>query len=188
MPPDGSERGVTPVVSTILMVAVVVILAATVSVLALGFTDDADQPGPVVGQSSGELRSDVAGSNDQIVRITHVAGDTVQVSEMEVAVEACGESARIVNLPATRRTPTSVPFYDSNLEGNLISQGQFFGAQQWDAGALHEDTGDTFTASSSFEFRIKNGACELDPGDEVVVRVVHTPTNTVFIEKRLVAE
>jgi FlaG/FlaF family flagellin (archaellin) len=37
------------------MVAIVVILAATISVLALGFTDEANQPGPIVGQSSGEL-------------------------------------------------------------------------------------------------------------------------------------
>lgn len=37
------------------MVAIMVILAATISVFALVFTDDANQSDPVVGQSSGEL-------------------------------------------------------------------------------------------------------------------------------------
>jgi FlaG/FlaF family flagellin (archaellin) len=63
------------------MVAIVVILAATLSVFALGFTDEATQPGPIVGQSSGDLVPQ-DGSDDGIVRINHVAGDTVQVTNM----------------------------------------------------------------------------------------------------------
>ena len=188
-----SSRGISPVISNILMVAIVVILASTVSVVALGFAQDTTQPGPIVGQSSGELVSDASGSDDQIVRITHVAGDPIDVSNMEIAVRACGKRARMVNLPSpTRRTtstPTYLPFDSGNFEGNqnLLSPGQAFGRQSWDAGVLHEDTSNTFTAGSSFEFRIKNGACRLDPGEEVVVHVVHTPTNSIPIEKTLTA-
>lgn len=184
-------RAVSPVISNILMVAIVVILAATVSVLALGLTEEQNRPGPVVGQSSGELIGDKAGADDQIVRITHIAGDPVDVSEMEIVVRACGETARIVNLPApttrTASTPTYFPFDEGNFEGNenLISEGTV--GQSWDAGVLHEDTDDTFTGGSSFEFRITNGACSLNSGDQVDVRVIHTPTNTVMINKELTA-
>ncbi len=180
-----SPRAVSSVISNVLLVAVVVILATTISVFALGFAGETTEAGPVVSESSGEFVGDRSGSDDQIVRITHVAGDSVPVSELEIAVRACGETGRIVNLPATQRTPTSIPFADSNLRGDLISQGQ--PVQAWDAGVLHEDTGDTFTAGSSFEFRIKNGACSLDPGDDVTVRVIHTPSNSVLIKQELTA-
>jgi len=172
------------------MVAIVVILAATISVFALGFTDEANQPGPVVGQSSGEFVGDNGGSNNQIIRITHIAGDSISVSNMEVVVSACGETARVVNLPAERRTPTSVPFDKGiNFEGNreLLSEGQFFGGQFWDAGVLHEDTSNTFNSGKSFELRITTGECEVDSGDEVQVQVVHTPTNSVVIKETLTA-
>lgn len=185
------HRGVAPVVSTVLVVAIVVVLAAVVSVFVLGLGEDVEDQGPIVGRSTSEFVGDRSGSDDQIVRITHRAGDAVPVSEMEIAVRACGQSERIVNLPApttrTTSTPTFLPFDVGNFEygSGLLSQGQ--PGQEWDAGVLHEDTSDTFVAGSSFEFRIKNGACRLDPGDEVSVRVVHTPTNSVVIEKRLTA-
>jgi flagellin-like protein len=188
--PDAS-RAVSPLISNVLLVAIVVVLGATMSVLALGVTDERNRPGPVIGESSGELVGDEAGSDDQIVRITHVAGDPVEVSEMEIVVRACGKTTRIVNLPAptnrTRSTPTYFPFDEGNFQGNqnLLSQGTV--GQSWDAGVLHEDTNDTFTSGLSFEFRITNGACSLDAGDEVAVQVVHRPTNTVMIRKELTA-
>ena len=186
-----SRRAVSPVISNILMVAIVVVLAAIVSVYALGIAGEQNQPGPVIGQSTGELIGDRSGSDDQIIRITHVAGDPVDVSNMEIAVRACGETARIVNLPTpttrTASTPTYFPFDEGNFEGNqnLLSEGTV--GQSWDAGVLHEDTENTFNSGSSFEFRITNGACSLKSGDQVDVRVVHTPTNSVMINQELTA-
>jgi flagellin-like protein len=183
-----SPRAVSPVIANILLVSIVVILAATISVFALGFTDEADRPGPVVGQSSGELVGDNGGSDNQIIRITHIAGDTVSVSNMEVMVTACGETTRIVNLPAERFTPTYIPFDEAeNFEGNtnLLSEGQ--GDQFWDAGVLHEDTSDEFNSGKSFELRVRNTMCSLKPGDEVQVQILHTPTNSIVIDQTLTA-
>jgi FlaG/FlaF family flagellin (archaellin) len=56
-----SSRAVSSVIGNILLVATVVILAATISVFALGFTEETTDAGPVVGQSSGELVRDIAG-------------------------------------------------------------------------------------------------------------------------------
>ena len=49
------ERAVTPVISTILVVAIVVILAATVSVALLGITEDLTEPAPLVADTTGEF-------------------------------------------------------------------------------------------------------------------------------------
>ncbi|EMA09159.1 type IV pilin [Haloarcula sp. JP-Z28] len=187
-----SPRAVSPVVSTILLVAIVVILGTTISVLALGVTDDLNDAGPVVGQSTAEFIGDRSGADDQIVRITHIAGDSVAVSEMELVVRACGKATRLINLPApttrTASTPTYFPFDEGNFQGNqdLLSEGTV--GQSWDAGVLHEDTTNTFAAGSSFEFRITNGACSLAAGETIEVMVVHSPTNTVMIDTELTAQ
>jgi FlaG/FlaF family flagellin (archaellin) len=166
------------------MVAIVVILAATISVFALGFTEDANQPGPIVGQSSGELVPQ-DGSNDGIVRITHVAGDTIQVSNMEVVVDAsdaCGKQGRLVNLPV----PSGGNDIDqSNIEGDDIFDQRAYG---FDAvpgpNAIHRSE---YAAGEQIAFRITGGPCSITQGDEITVRVVHTPTNSVVIKQTLTA-
>lgn len=174
------------------MIAIVVLLAATTSVFALGFTDDVDQSGPVIGQSSGELVVQ-DGFDGGIVRITHVAGDSIEVENIEIAVDsrdACGETARIINLPSDASRFGFDGFADENLQNgddSFISKGTF--SSEWDIGVLHETNDNTFNAGTSFEFRIKGGSddCQLEPRDEVTVKIVHTPTNSVTIEKTLTA-
>lgn len=166
------------------MVVVVVILAATVSVFALGFTDEVKQPSPVVGQSSGELVPQ-DGSNDGIIRITHVAGDTIQVSNMEVLVDAsdaCGKQGRLVDLPV----PSSGNDIDqSNIEGDDIFDQRAYG---FDAvpgpNAIH---GSKYAAGEEIAFRITGGSCSITQGDEITVRVIHLPTNSIVIKETLTA-
>lgn len=183
-----STRAVSSVVSVLLLVAVVVVLAATVSVFTLGIAET-QSPGPVINQSSGEIIADRPGADDQKVRITHVAGDTVAVFALEIAVQACGRSARLVNLPAptTRAvsTRTFFPLDEGNFEGNqpLLSEGTV--GQSWDSVVLHEDTTNRFRAGTTIAFRINNDACSLDTSDQVDVRVIHTPTNSIPIRKEL---
>jgi len=102
---DQQNRAVTPVISTILMVAIVVILAATVSVAFFGFAGDINEPAPIVADTTGEfeLETDAYQSN-QIVRITHIAGEKVPVEDIEIIVQASGSGVdtqvRLINLPA----------------------------------------------------------------------------------------
>ena len=162
------------------MVAVVVILAATISVFALGFTNDANQPGPVVGQSSGELVKDESGSDDQIVRITHVAGDTLTVSNLEVAVDArdaCGKQSRIINLPTN-----AIGYSSTDYTGDDI-----FDLTSPDGGQLDTSADGSWTAGETATFRLASTKCQLNDGDEITVRVVHTPTNSVVIRQTLTA-
>jgi FlaG/FlaF family flagellin (archaellin) len=158
------------------MTAVVVILAATVSVFTLGVADEVTQPGPVVGQSSGELAYDRPGSDDQIVRLTHVAGDDLDVSTLEIAVDAtdaCGKRSRIVNLL-------------TNTLGSATFNGDdIFDYFSPDGGQLDTSADGTWSAGETATFRLASTECGLSEGDALTVCVVHTPTNSVVIKETL---
>ena len=179
---DSSSRAVSPVLSTIMMVAIVVILAATVSVFSLGFADDITRPGPLVGQSSGELVKDEPGSDDQIVRITHVAGDTLTVSNLEIAVDAgdaCGKQSRIVNLPTN--------YIGDRFGGKNQLGDDIIVDSSPDGGQLDTSADGIWTAGETAIFRLASTECRLENGDTVTVRVVHMPTNSVVIKETLTA-
>lgn len=171
-------RGVSSVIGTILLVAVVVLLAVTVTIFALGFTERTTEVGPTIGESTGTLESNGAGSDNGFVRITHLAGDTVSVSDLEIAVDAtaaCGKRGRLVELPADTRTGID----PSNVEGDNLFDGsppQFVGGTN----ALHESA---LSAGETLQFRIPNSKCSVAEGEEVVVSLVHVPTNTVLVEE-----
>lgn len=182
-----TNRGVSSSVAVVLLVAVTVLVAATVAATAFGFGADLRQPGPVVAESSGRLVADVtggpAGGSDQTVAITHEAGDTLDVSEIEIAVRACGMQGRLVNLPAQGGDPNPTGEY---VEGDDLFDNSFNSV----TGPIGED-GTTvdgrWTAGETATFRIANGACSLAPGDRATARVVHEPTGTVVIDETLTA-
>lgn len=175
------DRGVAPVISTILLVAIAVILAATISVFVLDFGEQTTEAGPVVGESSGTFEAFQSGSDEQIVRIRHISGDSVPTEEMEVVVDAsdaCGKRARLVNLPLGS-VGNDNKIDDGNVEGDDIFDTRNGIIQH---GALNDET---YDAGSVIRFRIKKGACEVDRDDTLVVRVVHTPTNAIVLKETL---
>jgi FlaG/FlaF family flagellin (archaellin) len=107
---DTDDAGVAPVISTILMVAVVVILAAVISVFALGFLEDTE-PGPQATFTIEQNESFViatGGLNRSFtaVRITHVAGDNIDHDRIQVLVN--GQKAYGINQsgdPCSRAGP-----------------------------------------------------------------------------------
>jgi flagellin-like protein len=175
------SRAVSPVISVILMVAVAVILAATISVFVLDLGEDIEEPAPTIGQSSGTLVGG-SGNDDQVVRITHVAGDNVAVEDLEIVVDApaCSPSrARLTNFPVE-----SGAFGSENIEyGAALIDKSGDGAR----GVIEESSQNTFESGESFAFRLNAGACGggLQSGDAVTVTVVHTPSNAIIIEKAL---
>ncbi|MFC7075190.1 type IV pilin [Haloarcula halophila] len=175
------SRAVSPVIANILLVAIVVVLTATVSVFALGVAGDASQPGPIVGQSSGELLTQ-DGYEGGTVNITHVAGDTLSASTLEIAVDAqdaCGKSGRLVNLPASGGDPVPTSEY---VRGDDIFDNSYNSVD----GPIGE-AGGQWQAGETAIFRIAGTPCQLSSGDTITVRVVHTPTNSVVIRQTLTA-
>jgi len=174
-----ATRGVSSVIGTILVVALVVVLAGTVGAYALGVTDGVRDPAPNVAESEGQL---VAEGDEQIVVLTHVAGDRIEANEMEIVVDvdgaSCTETSRLVNLPS-----------DGNLDPDNIDGPDIFDDQEL-AGAIEDGAPDddgVWSAGDTIEIRIVSGECALSAGDAVTVRIVHVPTNSIVVETTLTA-
>ena len=73
------DRGVSPVIGVILMVAITVILAAVIGAFVLGLGDQASQNSP-----SASIGFAFEGSEN--VTLSHDGGDNIQTSEIEVRV------------------------------------------------------------------------------------------------------
>jgi len=169
------DRAVTPVVSTILMVAIVVILAVIVSVSFFDITDNINEPAPVVGQTSGEFEP-----GPQRVRITHIAGESIPAEELEVVVRASGPDvdadARLVNLPE---------FDEEKDPENIIS---FFYKE------IESNDPNTWNVGDTIQFEINVvGADFREPpvndnpdADELTVLIVHTPSEAVIVRKTFI--
>jgi len=180
------DRAVTPVIAIILMVAVLIVLAAAISVTFLGVTEDINEPAPNVADTTGEFAIDEEAAEDnQIVRITHKAGDSVDVENIEISVRASGPDvdteARLVDLPGDGFFTRSLA--DSNIDGNddLIDQ-SFESAR-----IIVVDDSNTWTAGTTIEFRISTIVADFREGespeaDELEVLIVHTPSNAIISE------
>jgi flagellin-like protein len=177
------RRAVSPVISTILMVAIAVILAATISVFVLDIGEDIQNPGPNVAESSGEF---IAGSDGdkQVVRITHVAGDTVNVENIEIIVRApdCDEQVRLVDLPGDGFF--SYTLADENIDGNddFISQG--FNADN--KGPIYVEENNQWTAGETISFRIAVTECDFRKPEveQLEVSIIHVESNKILIEEK----
>lgn len=176
-------RGVSPVVSNVLIVAIVVILAGTISVITLDFTEDLDDSAPIIGQSSGKF-VEQNGNSGGIVNITHIAGDNTRVADLEVVVDAeCGgdgveKQGRLVDLPVTT--------------GNRIDSAQIRGDNIFDQRSLNRFGGGAllqqqYSSGDTIIFRIPANKCDITPGDTVAVRIVHEPTNSIIVKRTLTA-
>ena len=180
-----TNRAVSPVISVILMVAIAVILTATISIFVLGFTEDLNDTAPVVGQTSGEF---VPGADEQEVLITHVAGDSVPVENIEIVVRATGpdvdSETRLVNLPAEGSDLDSV-----NIEGDtgIVSEGFGESGPSDPNQVIIEDypTDDNiWDAGETIQFEINVGGADFrespngPEADELEVTVVYTDTES----------
>lgn len=170
------------------MVAVVVILAAAVSAFALGFGQGLTDPGPNVAQTTGEF---VPGASTQKVRVTHVAGDSVDVENLEIVVRASGPGvdteARLVDLPADDYFSTAIGASNIQQDKSLIDEGNSGDLNQ----IIVPADSNTWVAGDTIQFAINVGGADFrEPpnrtgpaADELEVVLVHTPSNTVLSEQ-----
>jgi flagellin-like protein len=186
------SRGVSPVISTIMMVAIVVILSATVSVFMFDVGEDVPSVAPNVAQSSGEF---VAGSgdDDQVVSITHLGGDTVDIESIEIVlrVPEQNEYIRLVDLPGEGFFDYTLD--DSNIQGStdlsdntdVIDQGPT--ASNVNQGPIYKDANDrqwnagetiAIEVAVAWDFRTSEY-------NELDVLVIHTESESILIEKHL---
>jgi flagellin-like protein len=179
------SRGVSPIISVILMVAIVVILVTTASVFIFDSSGGLNEPAPFVADTTGEFVIDNSQAGDnQIVQVTHRGGDGVAVDEIEIIVRASGPSldteARLVDLPADDTT-----IDNKNIEGNVDLIDTSDAVQ-----IIQEDDSNVWSAGDTITFRINTGDADFrieryntDPeADTLEVMIVHTPSNAIISE------
>ena len=190
------NRAVTPVISTILVVAIVVILAATVSVAFLGITENLTEPAPIVADTTGEFEAG-PGNYSQVVRITHVAGDSVEVEDIEIIVRASGPGSklpvetRIVNLPGGGGSAfcANRGYPGGRLSSNNI-QGDRFVVQLNCAPnqIITAEDSNTWSPGKTIQFQISSDKADFsassgdNEANKLEVIIVHTPSNAIISE------
>jgi len=180
-----AERALSPVVGAVLLVGLTLLLAATLSATALGLTDELTGPAPVVSQSSGTYERYASGGGrytEQVVRITHEGGDTLTVADLELVVDAsdaCGQTGRLVNLPADGDDPRPTSRY---VRGDDIFDNSA-DSVEGPIGTGDVDDDGEWSAGETAQFRLATRSCRVEPGDTVVVRIVHTPTGATVVDQ-----
>lgn len=177
----------TPVVGVVLLVGLVLVLATAVSAATVAAAGDLTDPAPTVAQASGEYDRYGAGGGrytEQVIRVTHVAGDTLSVANLELAVDAsdaCGKTGRLVNLPVAGDDPRPTSEY---VRGEDIFDNAA-NAVEGPIGTGDVDDDGEWSAGETAQFRLSTSECPLEPGEHITVRVVHTPTNAVVVTQSI---
>ncbi|WP_257627701.1 type IV pilin [Haloplanus salinarum] len=179
------SRASSAVIGNVLLIAIVVVLAATASAYLFGATDGSPDPAPTVAQSTGEFVPQ-DGNDGGVVRITHRGGDTLRVADLEIVVDAqavCGKVGRLVNLPASGGDPQPTSEF---VRGDDVFDNSFNSV----TGPIGEDgrtVDGRWSSGETATFRLAGTECRLTSGESITVRVVHTPTNAVVIKQTLTA-
>lgn len=177
------DRAVTPVIAIIFMVAVLFVLAVTISVSFFGVIDDINEPAPNVADTNGEFELEGYWGGTQIVQITHVAGDNIDVEKIEIIARASGpdvdSEARLVNMPAEGTTFDSENLEDPN---NLIDDGNVNRNN-----IIIDDDSNVWASGDTISFRINTGEADFRDGenpnaDKLEVTIIHTESNSILSE------
>ena len=86
------EKGVSPVIGVILMVAATIVIAAVVMTMIVGFTP------PTATPPSASITIQVV--NNSCFKLVHTGGDTLVKDEWQIAVCSVGESPKYINVSA----------------------------------------------------------------------------------------
>jgi len=179
-----SHRGVSPVVGTVLLVALAAVLAT--GLLAAGTAmESLDDPPPSAVLAGEDVTAACAGcgSTDQVVRVRHRAGDPIAMADVALVVSVPGRDVRgrLVDLPLATNC-----LRDTHVDGTDLFDGRC-GRVSGALTAVGTDADGVWRAGEHVAVRLRKGAVRLDPGADVVVRVVHTPSGTVVARQRLTA-
>ena len=130
------NRGVSPVIGVVILVGIVAILAATIGVFALGFSEQRPTPAPQVAVVADY--SDRTTGNGEYLNLSFESGETVSRDNLTVVVSGArssdGSDATLVTDPIQAQAPTRI----TSGTQVTIHQGHFSGTG---AGA-HLDLGD----------------------------------------------
>lgn len=158
------DRGVSPVIGIILMVAITVILAVLVGSFVLDIEKSAKEDSP---QASFRVSANPASNN---ITLEHMGGDKIHHEQTRVIIESGGT--------------TTFNTQDGSGDASVLSVGEVATITLNDASddTLDFDTDGTIDAST-------NGTAEtFDPGDRVTITLIDTATQRRIFEQSLLVQ
>lgn len=173
-----TNRGLSSVVGILGLVALVVVLATGVLTAGMAMATLGDPPpAATIGAEATTAACHGCGPNDQVVRLHHRNGDPLPMGDVALVVSVpAHDPARLVDLPL----PTNC-LRDSHVEGPDLFDGRC-GRVGGSLTAVGSDTTGSWRAGETVHFRLQKSAVRLAPGNDVTVRVVHTPSDSVIAE------
>jgi len=174
--PEAEERGVSPVIGVILMVAITVILAAVIGTFVLGLGDQVSQTAPQATFSV----EDVTTSSEtpaNVIELAHGGGDSISASDTDVVVSdesgnsftaeaSSADSDDSLSTAGTAYIVTNTPAVDLDGEGGTYSPAGSFVADN----DYSTFTGSGFTISSSSSLTVT--LVDTDSGQIVAENIV----------------
>ena len=159
------DRGVSPVIGVILMVAITVILAAVIGTFVLGLGDSLNQaPQAQLNVEDASDGSPVNGESKAVLNINHRGGDSIPASDIEIRVTPANTSS------------TTTTMWDGSSTTNATSVDT-----DGDAGFTGTEISDLSVGTTETIY-ITTGAGDVYFNGEWEVTIVHTPSESILLD------
>ena len=167
----GDDRGVSPVIGVILMVAITVILAAVIGTFVLNLGGDLQSaPQAQIGAEDASDSSPVDGSNapQDILDINHNGGDAIPEGDIEIRVQGPTDtSANTVWSGSGSVTDPSNTY--TYTDGNDVTVG------------LKSTPGD-FSVGQTITIEASSPTGSTPIAGEWEVTIIHTPSDSILVD------
>ncbi|QKY21163.1 type IV pilin N-terminal domain-containing protein [Halolamina sp. CBA1230] len=163
----GDDRGVSPVIGVILMVAITVILAAVIGTFVLGLGDSLEQA-PQASLNAADASDDYSDAgDDDAFTISHDGGDAIAFSDIRVIVEPVdGDGA------ARFEQGSWSPSLDgANLTLNYDGD--------------NPESGDEFQVGDQVTIADEDDDDTLSSGEDYRIRLIHLPSESILMDQEV---
>lgn len=166
---DGAGRAVSPVIGVVLMVAIVVVLAATFGAFAMDFGNDPATRQPNIDFTF-EFHDDIGDGDEDALDIIHDGGETVSVADGDDAMTVAAGDLYIV---------ADEPYEDDTLTGYTGFECGSPSGGQYECSFNFDDDADSFglgdeemSAGERFRIYATEGSVAFETA---TVRIVYKP-------------
>ncbi len=163
------ERGVSPVIGVILMVAITVILAAVIGTFVLGLGDSLQQA-PQSQISVEDASGSYDGETQDIIEISHNGGDEITMGDLRIVLDH--DTATVNNFESGAWEDT-----DGRSDGLTL--------QDSSDSAVSDTT--TFSVGDTLTIHDATGSADIATG-EYEVQIIHVPSDSILKETTVTVE
>jgi len=165
------DRGVSPVIGVILMVAITVILAAVIGTFVLGLGDSLEQApqSTLNSEDASDDFDDTVNGSDALV-ISQDGGDSIALNDVRIVIENTSGTESVRFSQGNWEEPEDTTSYNVTLNGNNI--------ETTDSPTL--EVGGSLTVTNTL-----NGDSNLDADSTYRIRLIHIPSDSILLDQEV---